>query len=191
MPGPIVREGDRLVLRTVERDDAAFVQRGSTDPRIRFPFGAMYPGSRAEQEAGMEGWLETDGVAAYLACVDDPDAPAGRPDDEAADATTPVGMVSARGLDGDRPWLAYWLLPEHQGEGYGTEMVRLAVDDVFASHPVHGISAGVYDYNEASRGLLESLGFRQESRRRQSRYVDGAYRDELQYGLLRREWEGD
>jgi len=188
MPGPVVRSGDRVVLRTVERDDAAFLQRGSADPRIRYAYGSMYPHSRAEQESGIEEWLESDAVAAYLVCVDAPDASPGRPDEG---ETTPIGMVSARQLDGDCPWLAYWLLPEHHGEGYGTEMVRLAVDDIFASYPVHGISAGVYDFNEASRGLLESLGFTREVRKRRSRYVDGAYRDEFQYGLLRREWEGD
>jgi len=188
MPGPVVRAGDRLVLRTVERDDAATIQRSNTDPRIRYPYGAMYPSSRAEQEAGMEDWVETDAVAAYLACVDDPDAPPGHPDEG---DTSVVGATTARRLDGDRPWLAYWVLPAHQGEGYGSEMVRLAVDELFASYPVHGISAGVYDFNEASRALLESLGFTREARRRQSRYVDGAYRDELQYGLLRREWEAD
>ena len=68
-------------------------------------------------------------------------------------------------------------------------MVRLAVDDIFASYPVHGISAGVYDFNEASRGLLESLGFTREGRLRDAWYVDGAYRDGVQYGILRREWE--
>ncbi len=60
---------------------------------------------------------------------------------------------------------------------------------MFDSHPVHGVSAGAYDYNEASRGLLESLGFRQEARLRNAWYVDGEYRDGIQYGLLRREWE--
>jgi len=188
MPGPVVRAGDRVALRTAEREDAEFVQRGNTDPRIRFPFGAMYPSTRAQQEEGFEEWLETDDVAAYLACVDEPDAPAGHPDGA---ETTAVGMVTARHLEGDRPWLAYWVLPAHQGEGYGSEMVRLAVDDLFASHPIHGISAGAYDFNEASRALLKSLGFVEEARRRQSRYVDGEYRDEFQYGLLRREWEAD
>ncbi|WP_135533658.1 GNAT family N-acetyltransferase [Halostella pelagica] len=185
MPGPVVTAGERVVLRTVEREDAAVLQRSKTDPRIRFSLGSVFPSSRAQLESGMEEWLESDSTVAYIACVDD-DPSAGHPDE---DETTVIGSVSARHVDGDRPWLAYWLLPEFHGEGYGKEMVRLAVDDIFSSHPVHGISAGAYGFNEASRGLLESLGFTQEARQRQCRYIDGAYRDEIQYGLLRREWE--
>ncbi|WP_336034473.1 GNAT family N-acetyltransferase [Halobacterium yunchengense] len=199
MPGPVVERGDRLALRTVERDDAAFMQRSTTDPRIRWSLGSVHHDSRAEEREGIEQWLESDGVVAFVACaVDDgetadaasgrtasDDAPPGNPDEG---ETTPVGSVSARHVDGDRPWLAYWLLPEYHGEGYGKEMVELAVDHVFRSHAVHGVSAGAYDFNEASRGLLESLGFTEEARRREARYIDGEYVDECQYGVLRDEW---
>jgi ribosomal-protein-alanine N-acetyltransferase len=186
MPGPVVVEGDRVTLRTIEREDAAFLQRSSTDPRIRWFLGSVHHGSRAEEEEGLEKWLESDSVAGYLACTDSADASKGHPDE---DDTTPIGCVTARHVDGDRPWLAYWLVPEFHGEGYGTEMVRLAVDDVFQSHAVHGVSAGAYGFNEASRGLLESLGFREEAQRREARFIDGEYVDEYQYGVLRDEWE--
>lgn len=186
MPGPIIETGERVTLRTVERDDAEFLQRSNTDPRIRFSLGSIHHSNLAQQEEGIEGWIENDGTAAYLACLDEDDAPAGTPEDG---ETTPIGSVSARHVDGDRPWLAYWLVPEFHGEGYGREMVTLAIDSIFRSHSVHGVNAGAYDFNEASRGLLESLGFTEEARRRQSRYIDGEYRDEVQYGLLRREWE--
>lgn len=204
MPGPVVRRGDRVTLRTIEREDAEFLQRSNTDPRIRWFLGSIYPGSRAEEKEGLEKWLESDSVAGYLACVDgvgdsgEPtdsasgetashgDATNGQPDE---DETTRIGCVTARHVDGDRPWLAYWLVPEFHGEGYGTEMVRLAVDDVFRSYAVHGVSAGAYGFNEASRGLLESLGFEQEARRREARFIDSEYVDEYQYGVLRDEWE--
>lgn len=187
MPGPIVESGDHVVLRTVERDDAAFVQRSSTDPRIRYSLGSVHHRSRAEQEEGIEHWIESEQTAAFLACVDEDGAPPGHPDDE---ETTPIGSVSARHVDGDRPWLAYWLLPEYHGEGYGKEMVDVAVDALFRTYDVHGVSAGAYDFNDESRGLLESLGFEQEARKREARFIDGAYRDEVQYSVLRREWEG-
>lgn len=186
MPGPVIKSGERVVLRTVERNDAEFLQRSHTDPRIRFSLGSIHHGSRAESEAGIEGWIEGDSTAAYIACLNEDETPDDHTDDE---AITPIGSVSARHVDGDRPWLAYWLLPEFHGEGYGGEMVRLAITDIFSSYPVHGISAGAYDFNEPSRGLLESLGFREEACRRQTRYIDGEYRDEIQYGLMRREWE--
>jgi len=201
MPGPTVAEGDRVVFRTVEREDAAFLQRSSTDPRIRYSLGSTHHRSRAQQEEGIENWIESDGTAAFIACIDSAaedagqsggrrprdgeDAPPGVPDDE---ETTPVGSFNARHVDGERVWLSYWLLPEYHGEGYGRDMAETGVDYVFENYDVHSIAAGAYEFNDASRGLLESLGFTEVLRRRESRYIDGAYHDEVQYDLLRREW---
>jgi len=188
MPGPIVAEGDRVVLRTVERDDAELLQRSSTDPRIRYSLGSIHHRSLAEQEAGIEHWVEREGNFVTVACVDDEDAPRGVPDD---DETTPIGSFSARHVDGERPWLAYWLLPEYTGEGYGRDMAVTGIDYLFEQFDVHGVSAGAYEFNEASRGLLEEMGFTQVARRREGRYIDGDYHDEIQYDVLRREWEAE
>lgn len=188
MPGPVVVGGDSVVLRTVEREDAGLLQRSSTDPRIRYSLGSIHHRTRAQQEEGIEHWIESDENVSFVVCLDEPDAPAGHPDEG---ETTPIGSVSARHVDSGRPWLAYWLLPEHHGEGYGREMVELAVDELFRNHDLHGVTAGAYEFNEASRGLLESLGFEEEVRQRESRFIDGDYHDELQYSVLRREWLDD
>jgi RimJ/RimL family protein N-acetyltransferase len=188
MPGPVVISGDEVVLRTVERDDASFLQRSSTDPRVRYSLGSIHHRTLGQQEEGIEHWVEGDGNAVFVACVDDEDAPDGHPDEG---ESTPVGSFSARHVDGERAWLAYWLLPEFHGEGYGREMAEIGIDYLFDNYDLHGISAGAYDFNEASRGLLASMGFTQVARRRESRYIDGDYHDEIQYDVLRREWEDD
>ncbi|MFB6073063.1 MAG: GNAT family N-acetyltransferase [Halobacterium sp.] len=185
MPGVLVAEGEDVVLRTVEEEDAELVQRSSSDPRIRYSYGAVHHRSLAEQEEGLEQWADSEDNAVFVACVDDDRVP-GHPDD---DETTPVGCFSARHVNGDRAWLAYWLLPEYHGEGYGREMAELGIDYVFETFDLHGLTAAAYGFNEASRGLLESMGFTQVARRRESRYIDGEYRDEVQYDVLRREWE--
>ena len=59
---------------------------------------------------------------------------------------------------------------------------------MFRTFDTPAVGAGVYDYNEASRRLLESLGFAEEGRLREYRFIDGEYRDCVQYGLLRREY---
>jgi len=187
MPGPVVVADDDVVLRTVERDDAAFLQRSCTDPRIRYSLGSIHHRSLSQQEEGIEHWVEEDGNAVFVACVDDEDAPAGHPGEN---ETTPVGSFSARHVDGDRAWLAYWLVPEFHGEGYGTEAISLAVDYAFRSYDTPAVGVGAFAFNDASRGLLESLGFMEEGRRRKFMYVDGEHRDMVQYGLLREEWRG-
>ena len=184
MPGPVAERGERVTFRTVERDDAALQQRATTDPRLRFLLGMDQPRTEDEARDLVENRSERDTTLSFVVCLDDGDAPDGHPDDD----TTPIGMVHAFGTDGERAHLAYWLLPDHHEEGYGREAAALLVDTVFRDHDVHSVGAGAFAHNDASRGLLESLGFTQERRKREAAYADGEYRDFVDYGLLRREW---
>ncbi len=183
----VYARGDRVTLHPVERDDASFLQRNHNDPDVRVPLGHTDPRNEAQIEDGVEEYVEADGNVSLLACVDGGSASdaGGRSDGE------PVGVVNARRIHRDRPTLSYWIAPEHQGEGYGTEAVELFLDALFRSYDVHGVEARVFDFNDASQHLLERLGFAQEGRLREARYRDGEYVDELVYGLLKREWLDD
>ncbi|WP_435065673.1 GNAT family N-acetyltransferase [Halobaculum sp. EA56] len=189
MPGTRIVEGERVTLRTVEREDVPFLQRAFTEPAVRYPLGNAVR-NREEIEEHFE---EHDGTR-FLVCLDgdeagsDPDAVATDRDPSAGE-TRPIGSVDVADADWKRPELGYWLVPAVHGEGYGTEAVGLVVDYVFRVHDAPAVAAGVYAYNEASRGLLESLGFREEGRSRKHRFVDGEHRDLVRYGLLRSEWK--
>jgi ribosomal-protein-alanine N-acetyltransferase len=180
MPGALVTAGERVALRTVEEEDAAFVQRNYTNPELRFPIGQPVV-SRSELEAGSP---EGDGDRFVVCREDDPEP--GQPGDD----FQRVGAVNVDDADWRRPELGYWIAPEHQGEGYGEETVSLAVDYTFRTYDHPGVEARVFDCNDASIGLLESLGFEQEGRLRDRRFVDGAYHDTLWYGLRREDWDG-
>lgn len=183
MPGARVKRGERVALRTVEAEDAAFVQRANADPAIRHPLGTALR-SRGEMDA-----VDED-ADALLVCVEGADASAVTPDD--GEDVTPIGEVHVLEASYKRPRIGYWIVPESHGEGYGTEAVALALDYVFRQYDAPAVGAGAYDDNAASRALLESLGFREEGRRRAFAYADGAHRDMVEYGLLREEWnEGD
>ncbi|MFW5896020.1 MAG: GNAT family N-acetyltransferase [archaeon] len=182
MPGATVSRGDRVTLRTVETEDAAFCQRASANPEIRVPLGTPLR-RRGEMDEIIDG--EGDAV---LACLDDGAGPGSPADDE----TTPIGWVGIEEASYRRPEFVYWLLPEHHGEGYGREMLALAIDYAFATYDHPAVGAGAYDFNDASRGLLESLGFEEEGRIRRDRFIDGEYVDSVNYGLLREDWrDGD
>jgi RimJ/RimL family protein N-acetyltransferase len=181
MPGPLVERGDRVTLRTVEREDVPFLQRAFADPALRYPLGNP---THVNQEQ-VEERFEDDSHQRFLACIDGADATPGQPDE---DETTPIGVLTVVDLDWSRTDLAYWLVPEHQGEGYGAEAVSLVVDNVFRTIDTPSLGATAFDFNDASRGLLESLGFTEEGRERKARYVDGEYRDAVRYGILREEW---
>ncbi|WP_435334272.1 GNAT family N-acetyltransferase [Haloarchaeobius sp. TZWWS8] len=174
MPGARITSGDRVTLRTLEADDVPFLQRGFANPEIRYPMGNPL---RNQSEIDIE---DGDGDS-FLVCLDDEDD--GEP--------RRIGVVTVGDADWRRPELGYWLVPEVHGRGYGKEAVSLVVDYVFRTYPHPAIGAVAYDFNEASRGLLESLGFSEEGCIRRDRFIDGAYVDTYQYGLLREEWDVD
>jgi len=184
MPGARVADGERVTLRTIEEEDVEFLQRANANPEIRFPLGTDLR-SRGEVEEWIENGDDGDDGDHFLVCLDDDGGP-GNPDE---DDLRRIGTVSVTDADWRRPDLGYWLAPEVHGQGYGKEAVSLAIDHAFRSYDRPAVSAVAYDFNDASRGLLESLGFEQEGRRRKERFVDGEYCDTIQYGLLREEWE--
>ncbi|WP_440006622.1 GNAT family N-acetyltransferase [Halomicrococcus sp. SG-WS-1] len=179
MPGARITSGERVTLRTVESEDVSFLQRASANPEIRYPLGNPL---RNREQIDVS---DEKGTDQFLVCLDEDDAGPGRPDE---DDVTRIGQVSVSDADWKRPELGYWFVPDVHGGGYGTESVSLVVEYVFREYDTPAVGAGAYDCNDASRGLLESLGFTEEGRRRKFMFVDGEYRDMVQYGLLRREW---
>jgi RimJ/RimL family protein N-acetyltransferase len=102
----------------------------------------------------------------------------------------PVGFVALFDWSesSGRVEVAYWITPDNQGEGYGSEAVGLAVEYAFDERRFHKVVAHAHAQNDASRALLESLGFQQEGRRREHVFLDGEYVDSISYGLLESEW---
>jgi RimJ/RimL family protein N-acetyltransferase len=182
MPGARIASDDRVTLRTVEEEDRPFQQRAFTNPELRYPLGTPLK-NRAEVEEQSEG-LNGD---QFLVCIEGDDAPPASPDE--ADDVRPIGFVAVKDADWKRPELVYWLIPDVHGQGYGKAAVSLVLDYVFRTYDAPAVGAGVFPFNDASRGLLESLGFSEEGRMREFMFVDGEHRDYVQYGLLRREWQ--
>ncbi len=182
MPGAYAQSGERITLRTVEREDISFVQRALTNPELRYPIGN--PVMNRER---LEEHVEDDDSDRFLVCLEEGAASPGQPDEADADVTR-IGGVTVTDADWKRPELGYWLVPEVHGRGYGKEAVSLVIEYVFRTYDTPAVGAEAFDFNDASRGLLESLGFAEEGRRRKYMFVDGEHRDMVQYGLLRREW---
>lgn len=182
MPGAIVARNEEVTFRTVEEEDLGFVQRGTANPEIRIPLGSRLR-SRSELEEMDDEDVEGDH---FLVCLEDVGASPGQPDD--VDDVTPIGKVSVSDTHYRRPDLGYWIVPEYQGEGYGRAAVSLLVDYVFDTYDHPAVGAIAYDFNHASRALLESLGFEEEGCVRRDRFIDGAYVDTYHYGLLREDW---
>lgn len=176
MPGPAFVEGDRVALCPVEEEDLPALHEAINDPGVWRTTGMNRPNSMAEEREWFEGLSERDDAVSFVA---------------AADGET-VGSVGLRDIhpgDGTAE-IGFYVLPAHQGNGYATEAVRLAVGYAFDHHRLHRVDAEAYGFNDASRRVLEKVGFAEEGVRREAAFVDGDYRDVHQYGLLASEWRG-
>jgi RimJ/RimL family protein N-acetyltransferase len=86
--------------------------------------------------------------------------------------------------------IAYGLIPNERGKGYGTEAVQLMVDYLFLSKDLARIQAIVDVRNKASQRVLEKAGFQREGAIRKCLFNRGALRDYYLYSILREEWKG-
>lgn len=174
MPGHAFLRGDRVTLRPPTDDDRETILRAHNEPELREGLLHDRPRTAADLERFYEEVADDEDVT-LLVCDD----------------AEVLGQVSLFGFEDDHASVAYWTLPEHQGEGYATEAMTLLLEYAFDTLGLHHVCAQVIDYNEASRSFLEELGFEREGRLREHRFRRGRYCDVLQYGLLADEWRAD
>ena len=177
MPGPVFLEGDRVTLRPIEEADIEFLQRQVNDPRIWRPIGRSRPMNREQEREFFENDVCGDDTVVLMIVAD----------------STPVGTVGLHSFDWEagRAELGYWVAPEHHERGYGTGAAERVVAYAFDQLGLHRIEARVFELNEPSRRLLESVGFTQEGVHRDVEFIDGAHQDAYWYGLLEDEWRAD
>ncbi|WP_433633163.1 GNAT family N-acetyltransferase [Halomicrococcus sp. NG-SE-24] len=183
MPGPVFLEGDEVTLRPAEEEDVEFVQRCMNDPRVWRPALDPNPMNREQGSEFFENVLSGDDGVKCLVC----------------DGEKPLGLVSLTGTkygpdatDRSRSVeLSYYLAPEHHSQGYGSDAAARMVEYAFEDLNLRRVGARLGSFNDASRGLLESLGFEHEGTLREAAWFRGEYHDVLWYGLLREDWRAD
>ena len=167
-------EGDSVDLRTIEEDDIEFLQESINHPAVRQYAGGDLPYNRQRYE---EEWFDpiSDGEFVELLVCDGDER---------------LGNVSLAPVDERRGWanLGYWIHPDYQGKGAATEATRLAVTHGFEELRLHRISAAIVAHNEASKRVVEKLGFVHEGTKRDDAFHDGEYVDREMYSILSEEW---
>ncbi|MCA1714332.1 MAG: GNAT family N-acetyltransferase [Gammaproteobacteria bacterium] len=84
--------------------------------------------------------------------------------------------------------VGYCLRSEHWGKGLAREAVMLALDWGFRTLGLHRIEASIDPCNDASRALLQRLGFTSEGVLRERYYVGEIVTDSEIFGLLADDW---
>lgn len=86
--------------------------------------------------------------------------------------------------------IGYALASRHWGQGYATEALRAAIRHGFEALGLNRIEADIDPRNIGSARVLEKLGFRKEGYMPERWIVFGEFADTVNYGLLRRYWDG-
>lgn len=84
--------------------------------------------------------------------------------------------------------IGYLIGPDHRGKGYASEAVTLLLKHLFNDLKMNRVHAQTGAFNVSSIALLERHGFQLEARLRQHHEVDGAFHDDLIFGLLAGEY---
>jgi len=178
MPGPAFRRGETVALHPINEEDIDFLHENRNDPEVRWGLTTAFPQTREQAEKRHEQHAEDDSGVGLLIVP--------------TDADDPVGNVVGFDIDPAHGTaeLAAWVAPEAQGEGYATEGTALMMDYLFAERRLHTVVARAIVQNEASRAVLEGLGFQQEGIQPAEKYVDGEHVDVARYSMLAREWDG-
>ena len=175
MPGAVFLAGDRVELRTIERDDLEFLRDAINDPAVRKNLTVRWPINLEQEEDWFEEQVTSDEHLNLL--IKGEDGPSGT-----------IGLGPIDDSSGVAE-LGIWIREADWEQGYGTEASELLLTHAFNELRLHRIEARVFEGNEASRNLWETLGFDHEAVHREAIYLHGEYLDVHRYAMLEQEWE--
>lgn len=83
--------------------------------------------------------------------------------------------------------IGYTLDEQHNGKGYMTEAVKMAVAYGFETLKLHRIQAGVMPHNTPSIKVLEKAGFHKEGIAKENVQINGKWQDHLILAIINQE----
>ena len=83
--------------------------------------------------------------------------------------------------------IGYWVDESFAGRGITPTALAMAVDHSFRVVGLHRLEASIRPENEASRRVVEKLGFREEGIRVRQLHINGQWRDHICYAITAEE----
>ncbi len=100
-----------------------------------------------------------------------------------------IGDCGFNMFEEEQAGIGYTISPEFQRKGYGSEAVAGMLKHLFERMKLHRVMASTDPANYSSISLLEKLGFRKEGEFKKSIKINGEWKDDLAFGLLKEEYE--
>ena len=175
--------GERVRLRSIERDDLPRFVQWLNDPQTRQGLAVRFPMSATEEERWFEENLKSEPALRALAL----DALPGPQVSVTPPNWTHVGGAGFHRIDWCDRWGELGILignKEFWNQGYGTEATRSLARWGFDNLNLNRIWLRVYEDNARAIRCYEKVGFQVEGRLRQDRFRDGRYFDTVIMGLL-------
>jgi RimJ/RimL family protein N-acetyltransferase len=101
-----------------------------------------------------------------------------------------IGDVMVRWLSAEHSCgeIGYVFSPAYSGRGYAAEAVHACLHLAFDDFRLHRVIARIDARNSASARLAARAGMRQEAHLRQNEWFKGEWTDEIDFGVLAKEW---
>lgn len=168
-------QGDKIILRPLREEDAAFFVHWHNRPDVMFQCAFEEP---TTMEAELERIRRVETDRDWYTVTD----LSGR-------------MVGETGLL--RMW-PHWRTtdmsiiipnPADQSRGYGGEAVRLMLMRAFCHYHMNRVAIGVVGLNKRALAFYERIGFKQEGIQEQGYLVDGVFSDFVMMRMLKSEYQ--
>jgi RimJ/RimL family protein N-acetyltransferase len=174
-------QGEKVRLRPLSLEDAehGFARSLDTPTRQLLQCGVELPTSLDLQRTSLEryvGCKEADGVIVFGI--------------ETLGGAY-AGGISLHSQDEKNGLFSFGVVidREHRGQGYAADAVRILLRYGFWERRYQKCDSACLHTNEASIRMHEKLGFLEEGRRRRQVFLNGAYHDEVLFGMTREEFD--
>jgi ribosomal-protein-alanine N-acetyltransferase len=169
---------ERLLLRRVKEEDLSFIHQGLSNKEVTQYMLIHFPTLEATKEQ-LHYYEDqyASGNGCYWVI-------------QLKLTNTPVGVIGLNNikLEHRRAELGYWLLPEHQQQGYTVEAAQEVLSYCFKSMELNRVEADTETENLKSSRVLEKLGFQKEGVFRSYEINNGKFIDLARYALLKNEF---
>ncbi len=174
-------KGKLVLLRPIQRSDINYFLKWFNDPEVTQYLGMYLPMTEMAEQKYIEDLgssrVTTD-APFVIEAID-------------GDKTKPIGSIGLHRLNNKDHNATFGIAigdKQYWSKGYGTEAARLIINYGFEQLNLHRISSSAWSFNERSIRMHLKVGFKEEGRRKENIFKNGAYQDEVTFGLLKDEW---